>query len=122
MKWLRPIRDSNEMRRCLYRWHGALYTFSVWARVRLLRSHIPSIRAELCPKGRKVVANMATAHIEIAQGKREVDGRTGPRAAFDFFMAQRVHTAAATRAEIRSAGNKKSQFAAYCNLYGSQFG
>jgi hypothetical protein len=64
-------------------------------------------------KGQKEV-DMST-HIAIARSQ-------GPKAGFNAYMATRVHTAAKRQAEIRSAGNKKQQFAAYCNIFGSQFG
>lgn len=65
---------------------------------------------------------MATAHIEVARGTREVEGRVGPKAAFEFYMGQSIPTARATQDEIRSAGNKKRQFEAYCAKFGHQFG
>lgn len=55
-----------------------------------------------------------TAHISLAN-------TVGPKAGFDAYMAGTVHTAEARRAEIRSAGNKKAQFNAYCALFGDQF-
>jgi hypothetical protein len=59
---------------------------------------------------------MSAAHLQIARGEREFDGRTGPKAAFDFYMGQSTPTAAATRQRIGKAGNSKKQFAAYCAL------
>lgn len=46
----------------------------------------------------------------------------GAKAGFNAYMATKVHTAAARQAEIRSAGNKKAQFNAYCAIFGDQFG
>lgn len=63
-----------------------------------------------------------TAHIQIARGERAIDGRTGPKAAFDFYLSQNTPTAQAQRDEIRSAGNAKKQFTAYCAKFGDQFG
>jgi hypothetical protein len=65
---------------------------------------------------------MSAAHIEIARGNREHNGRSGPKAAFEFYLGQSIPTAAATQSEIRSAGGKKAQFEAYCAKFGSQFG
>lgn len=56
-----------------------------------------------------------TAHIKLAREQ-------GPKAGFNAYMASNIHTAADRREQIRSAGNKKAQFEAYCALFGSQFG
>lgn len=56
-----------------------------------------------------------TRHIELARTE-------GPKAGFRSYMASNVPTAAARREEIRSAGNSKAQFDAYCALFGDQFG
>lgn len=56
-----------------------------------------------------------TAHITEAR-------TNGAKSGFNAYMATRVHTAAKRQAEIRSAGNKKQQFAAYCAIFGDQFG
>lgn len=56
-----------------------------------------------------------SAHIALARTE-------GPKAGFNAYMATRVHTAAKRQAEIRSAGNKKQQFQAYCAIFGDQFG
>jgi hypothetical protein len=53
-------------------------------------------------------------HIALAQTE-------GAKAGFRHYMAQTVHTAAERRAEIRSAGNSKRQFEAYCAIFGDQF-
>lgn len=65
---------------------------------------------------------MKAAHIQIARGERQFEGRTGPKAAFDFYMAQTVPTAAETRETIADSGNRKVQFNTYCSLFGGQFG
>lgn len=61
---------------------------------------------------------MSPAHLQVAHGERTFEGRTGPKAAFDFYMSQKVHTARERQAEIRSAGNKKAQFPVYCDIFG----
>lgn len=62
---------------------------------------------------------MSPKHIAIARQEVTVEGRTGPRAAFDFYMGQKVPTAHTRQERIRSAGNKKAQFTAYCTEFGS---
>jgi hypothetical protein len=56
-----------------------------------------------------------STHIQIARTQ-------GAKAGFRHYLAQHTPTAAARRAEIRSAGNSKAQFEAYCAIFGSQFG
>lgn len=71
-----------------------------------------------------------TVGIDAPMGQKGVDmskhitlARTvGPKAGFNAYMATKVHTAAERQAEIRSAGNKKAQFDAYCAIFGDQFG
>lgn len=65
---------------------------------------------------------MSAAHIQIARGEREFDGRTGPKAAFDFYVGHPTVASRDNLATIRSAGNKKQQFAAYCSIHGEKFG
>src|SRR5438105_4324364 len=84
-----------------------------WSRTGMsVRGSIPRpthrvIRHDYAQNGQKGVVKL-TAHIQIARGEREHEGRTGPRAAFDFYMGQVIPTARAQREEIRAAGNKKA--------------
>lgn len=52
-------------------------------------------------------------HIQVAN-------TLGAKAGFKAYMATSAPTAAERQAEIRSAGNSKAQFVAYCDIFGDQ--
>ena len=56
---------------------------------------------------------MAARHITVARDE-------GAKAGYRFYMAQKAPTARERQAEIRSAGNEKARFAAYCELFRDQ--
>lgn len=58
---------------------------------------------------------MLAKHIQTAR-------EDGPKAGFRSYMASSAPTARDRQAQIRSAGNAKAQFEAYCAIFGEQFG